>query len=213
MFNRIFAFIWIVLLSPLFLFGIVGILISDFGPIFYKATRAGRKGDFKIIKFRSMRVQKKSSDSKITGKNDSRVFLFGKIIRLTKIDELPQLFNILKGEMNFVGPRPEDVDIVNEFYDDIMLESLLVNPGLASPGSVYNYTHVEDNLNVDDVEEYYTKEVLPIKIRMDVVYVRNKSVLYDFRIIFKTLKVIGQKVLGKKEFDLPEEYFAAQKLL
>ena len=158
-----------------------------------------------------MRISKKQ-ESKITSKNDFRIFGFGKFIRLIKVDELPQLFNILKGEMNIIGPRPEDISIVQVHYDEIMMESLTVNPGLASPGSLYNYTHIEDSLNESNVEETYIKKILPLKVKIDVVYVRNKSFFYDLTIIMKTVIIIFQRSLGKKNFPLPNEFHLAQKL-
>lgn len=210
--NRCLAFIAIILLSPLLIITVIGILLSDFGPIIYKAKRAGKNGSvLGVLKFRSMKVSKKQ-ESKITSKNDSRIFRFGKIIRLTKIDELPQLFNILKGEMNIIGPRPEDLSIVENHYDKIMMESLLVNPGLASPGSLYNYTHIEDQLNEGNAEETYIKKILPLKVKLDVVYVRNKSLIYDVKILIKTIVIIFQRSFGKKDFPMPKEYAQAKKI-
>ena len=208
--NRIFALFWMIILTPIFLFAIFGIILSDFGPVLYKAERAGKDGQiFKIFKFRSMRVSRKN-ESKITGKNDSRIFSFGKFMRLTKIDELPQLINILRGEMNFVGPRPEDITIVQNHYDKIMLESLNINPGLASPGSLYNYTHIEDVLNVQNPEQFYVDKILPLKVRIDVIYARNRNFNYDLKIIFDTIKIIFLKSLGKKDFPMPKEYSLAK---
>lgn len=212
LFNKFVAIIAIILLSPLLLITVIGILISDYGPIIYNAERAGKNGAvLKVLKFRSMKVSN-ARTSKITSKDDPRVFFFGKIIRLLKIDELPQLFNILKGEMNLVGPRPEDLFIVQNHYDKVMMESLSVNPGLASPGSLYNYTHIEDSLTGNDIENEYINIILPLKVRLDVIYVRNKSFLYDFKIIIKTLIIIFQKSIGKKDFKLPKEYSLAQKI-
>lgn len=211
--NRLLALIAILLLSPILIFTILGILISDFGPIIYKAKRAGKNGKvMDVLKFRSMRISKQKEQSKITSKNDSRIFGFGKFIRLTKIDELPQLFNILKGEMNIIGPRPEDLSIVKNYYDDLMMESLIVNPGLASPGSLYNYTHVEDILDEGNAEEIYIKEILPIKVKIDVVYVRNKSLLYDLSIVIKTCAIILKRSIGIKSFKLPKEYYLAKNI-
>ena len=210
--NRFLALIVILLLSPILIFVVIGILISDFGPIIYTAKRAGKDGKaLGVYKFRSMMISNKK-ESKITSKNDSRIFGFGKFIRLVKVDELPQLFNILKGEMDIIGPRPEDLSIVENHYDDIMMESLTVNPGLASPGSLYNYTHIEDSLDEGNAEEKYIKEILPLKVKIDVVYVRNKSLFYDFKIIIKTVIIIVQRSFGKKDFPLPKEYHLAQKL-
>jgi lipopolysaccharide/colanic/teichoic acid biosynthesis glycosyltransferase len=210
--NRIIALIAILSLSPILIITVLGILISDFGPIIYTAKRAGKNGKvLGVLKFRSMRISNKK-ESKITSKNDSRIFGFGKFIRLIKVDELPQLFNILKGEMNIIGPRPEDFSIVQNHYDEIMMESLTVNPGLASPGSLYNYTHIEDSLNESNVEETYIKEILPLKVKMDVVYVRNRSFFYDFSIIFKTCFIILKRSVGIKKFNLPKEYYLAKSI-
>ncbi len=210
--NKLIALIAILLLSPILIISTLGILLSDFGPIIYKAKRAGKNGEIlKILKFRSMRISKKEQ-SKITSKNDSRIFGFGNFMRLTKIDELPQFFNILKGEMNIIGPRPEDISIVKDYYDELMMESLCVNPGLASPGSLYNYTHVEDLLNEENAEEFYIKEILPLKVRMDVVYVRNRSLLYDLSIIMKTCMIIFNRSIGRKKFKLPKEYYLAKQI-
>ena len=210
--NRLIALIAILLLSPILIISTLGVLISDFGPIIYKAKRAGKNGVIlEVLKFRSMKISK-LAQSKITNKNDSRIFGFGKFIRLTKIDELPQLFNILKGEMNIIGPRPEDISIVNDYYDELMMESLSVNPGLASPGSLYNYTHVEDMLDEENAEAFYIKEILPLKVRIDVVYVRNKSFLYDLLIVMKTCLIIFNRIVGKKNFKLPKEYYLAKKI-
>lgn len=212
MFNRIIALISIIILSPILLIAALGILISDWGPILFRAKRAGKNGiSLGVLKFRTMRVNQ-SATSKITSTNDPRIFPFGKLLRLLKIDELPQLFNIIKGEMNIVGPRPEDLFIVENFYDEIMWESLNVNPGLASPGSLYNYTHVENSLNEANVEQVYINKILPLKVRMDVIYVREKSIWYDIQIVIKTIIIILQKAFGKNNFKLPTEYFKAQNI-
>jgi len=210
--NRILAFIAICFLSPLFVFTAIGIYLSDPGPIFYKAKRAGFLGrPFFVIKFRSMRVVK--SGSRITSTNDPRIFSFGKIIRLTKIDELPQLFNILLGQMAVVGPRPEDLGIVDKHYTILLKESLNVLPGLASPGSIYNYTHIEDKLVDNNTEDYYINNIMPIKVALDVVYARNRSFSYDLKIIFNTIKIIFLKILGTTTFPEPKELNKAKELI
>jgi len=209
--NRILAFIAICILSPVFLLTAIGIYLSDPGPIFYKAKRAGFLGKpFFVIKFRSMRVVK--SGSRITSTNDPRVFSFGKFIRLTKIDELPQLLNILLGQMAIIGPRPEDIEIVEKNYTALLKESLQVLPGLASPGSLYNYTHIEDKLADNNTEDYYINNIMSIKVTLDVVYARNKSFTYDLKIILKTIKIIVFKIVGVKNFNDPEELETARKI-
>jgi len=154
----------------------------------------------------------KAGGSRITTANDSRIFWWGKVLRTLKIDELPQLFNILQGDMAVIGPRPEDVSIVNESYDEVMMESLLVLPGLASPGSLYNYTHLESLIDADGGEDIYLEKILPLKVRLDVVYARNKSFLYDVRIIFKTIAIIFLRALNYASFKDPIELKEAKSI-
>ena len=154
-FDILLSFISIIVLSPLFIVASIGIIISDGFPIIYKAKRMGK--NLKVItvyKFRTMRLNSDSLGA-ITGKNDKRVFWWGKILRKTKIDELPQLFNILIGNMSIVGPRPEDVEIVNRYYTDEEKNTLKVLPGLASPGSIFNYTHGDLFLKDANTDEGY----------------------------------------------------------
>ncbi len=146
------------------------------------------------------------SGSKITSKDDDRIFWFGKFIRKTKIDELPQLINILKGDMAFIGPRPEDEDIVKDYYDDFLKKSLKVKPGLASPGSIFNYTHLEDLIDDQNAEEIYFDKILKVKVGVDVLYSQNKNIFYDLKICFKTISVITQMTFGRKKFEYPQEY-------
>jgi lipopolysaccharide/colanic/teichoic acid biosynthesis glycosyltransferase len=210
--NRLLAFIAICVLSLLFVFAAIGIFLSDRGPIFYRGKRAGYLGKpFYLLKFRSMR--KAEVGSKITSTNDARIFRFGKFIRSTKIDELPQLFNVLLGQMVIVGPRPEDIDIVENHYSIILKESLLVPPGLSSPGSLYNYTHLENNIMHDNSELYYLENIMPIKVALDVVYARNKSLFYDLNIIMRTIRVIFSKILGETTFSDPKELNEAKEIL
>ena len=210
--NRLTALLALIFLAPLFVVAAAAIVLSDYGPVIHRATRMGKDGKkITVYKFRSMKLKTKFQ-SRITGRNDPRIFAFGQFIRLTKIDELPQLVNVLKGDMNIVGPRPEDVSIVEDHYDEVMWESLSVNPGMASPGSIYNYTHVDNMLDSDNSEEAYIKNVLSLKVRLDVVYTRNKNFLYDLQVIGKTVAVIIQKLAGRKEFALPKEFVQATQL-
>lgn len=210
--NRLLALIAICVLSPLFVIAAIGIFLSDPGPIFYKGKRAGYLGrPFYLLKFRSMRIAKVGS--KITSTNDARIFKFGKFIRLTKIDELPQLVNVLLGQMVIVGPRPEDFDIVENHYSILLKESLLVHPGLSSPGSLYNYTHLENKIIHDNSEMYYLENIMPIKVALDVVYARNKSLSYDLSIIMRTIRVIFSKISGETTFSDPTELNKAKEIL
>src|SRR5207237_5830310 len=104
-----------------------------------------------------------------------RVFPLGALLRRTKIDELPQLFNVLRGDMSIVGPRPEDPDIVERHYTPLLRETLAVRPGLASPGSLYPYTHGDALLAGGDPDDAYVERLLPLNVPPDVVYVRPAS--------------------------------------
>ena len=199
------ALILIISLSPLLIIVSIGIYLSDPGPILFNARRVGLDGEiFTIYKFRSMKNVKESPT--ITSKDDPRIFWFGKFIRKTKIDELPQLINILKGDMAFIGPRPEDEEIVKDYYDDFLRKSLKVKPGLASPGSLFNYTHLENLIEDQKAEEIYLDKILKVKVGVDVLYAQKKNILYDLKICFKTISIITQMTFGRKNFECPQEY-------
>lgn len=183
----------------------LGIKLSDRGPVLYRSTRAGRGGKpFDIVKFRTMRVQT-GAQSQITSSNDSRVFPFGATLRKLKADELPQLWNVLVGQMSIVGPRPEAMDIVKKYYSPEHLRTLDVAPGLASPGSIYNYTHGEQLIGVSNAERDYVQDLLPIKLGLELVYVDRASLRYDAGIILRTIKVIALTALGRRDFATPPE--------
>ncbi len=137
--------------------------------------------------------------------NDDRIYPFGKFIRKTKIDELPQLFNILSGTMSVVGPRPEDTDVAVKMYTGRYEEIFSVKPGLTSPASLFDYTHGE----FYESEEKYIEEFLPAKLEIELYYVHNHSFLYDVKITAETALIIAKRILGKTEFDFPEEYYEA----
>src|SRR5207244_1312396 len=118
-----------------------------------------------------------------TGAHDPLVFPLGAWLRAVKLDELPQLINVLKGEMAIVGPRPEDPAIVARHYDALGRETLTVRPGLASPGSIYSSTHGDALLTGPDPEAAYAERLLPVKLALDVVYTRHASLAYDARIV------------------------------
>lgn len=213
LFDVIFATLAILMLAPVFLAAAVAIRITSPGPVFYPARRTGRRGaDFVMYKFRTMHVVQKSQ-SVITGTHDARVFPVGRILRATKIDELPQLLNVLLGQMSIVGPRPEDPAIVAKHYGPLGHETLTVRPGLASYGSLYNYTHGQLLLDDSDPEKSYVSQLLPIKLALEVVYVRNGALISDLRIIARTLFTIAGIALGKRNFKEPRELTAALQLL
>jgi lipopolysaccharide/colanic/teichoic acid biosynthesis glycosyltransferase len=158
-----------------------------------------------MYKFRTMRVSPAGAGTPITASNDSRVFPFGAFLRATKIDELPQLFNVLKGDMTLVGPRPEAPEIVRKHYSPADLTTLHVQPGVTSPGTVYYYTHFESTLAADSVVDQYVEELLPAKLALDRVYLRRANLLYDLRVVLRTIAGISARIFGNKSFPDPPE--------
>ena len=160
---------------------------------------------FTVYKFRSMHVGMESQGA-ITGANDSRVFKWGELLRKTKIDELPQLFNILMGTMSIIGPRPEDIYIVEDYYTDNEKKTLMVLPGLACPGSIFNYTHGEKYLSVGNATEIYVTKLLHVKLALDLYYLEHWNILYDISLIFRTVYSIVLSTIGIEINDYPYEY-------
>jgi len=189
--SRFIALSILMLLSPIFIFISLMSLLFQGLPIFYKQERVGYKyKTFNIYKFRSM---KKNSGDLITKSKDSRITVFGKIIRKTKIDEIPQIFNILKGEMRFVGPRPE----IPEFVDRNKFKFLQkTKPGISDFSSIIfrNETKILERIGGDNP---YTK-LLPIKLELANYYSRKKSFLLDLRLVILTIiSIIFPKFVSK----------------
>lgn len=190
----VFAFI---VLLPIFFITIVGIELSDPGPVFYKAQRIGYQGKpFCMYKFRSMRVPKKESEkSEASFKADtSRIFPFGAVIRKLKIDELPQLFNIIGGSMAVVGPRPASVDQVEIMREGKYEIANSVRPGLTGPAALYDYIYGDAVENLED----YKKMVLPTRKELEAYYPLHISASFDIKLIWWTIICIVASVFGKK---------------
>jgi lipopolysaccharide/colanic/teichoic acid biosynthesis glycosyltransferase len=185
------SFLAILILSPFFLIIAMSIQRDSSGPIIYRGQRAGRNGKpFGILKFRTMYDRPESySGSKVTANGDHRITPTGKWLRDTKLNELPQLWNVLKGEMSLVGPRPEDIDLVKQWPEDIRREILSVRPGITSPASIL-YRDEENQLEGANVMEDYLARIMPTKLRLDVLYVRNRTILTDLDLIFWTAIVL-----------------------
>lgn len=212
--DALLAGLALVVTAPLLALAAVGIRRASPGPVLYSAERVGRGGrPFIMYKLRTMHSRRRSDASRITGARDPRVFPLGAWLRAIKLDELPQLINVLKGEMTIVGPRPEDPAIVARHYDALGRETLTVRPGLASPGSIYSSTHGDAFLNGTDPEAAYVERLLPVKLALDVVYVRHASLAYDVRIVGRTLWVIVATLAGRRRFADPPELAEALQLL
>lgn len=186
----------LLLISPLLAVIAIGIRISGAGPVFYLAERAGLNGRrFRMYKFRTMRAVPSGSRIaaiRITTINDPRVFAFGRVLRRLKLDELPQLINILRGEMAFVGPRPEDPWIVEHAYTEADRETLAVLPGLTSPGTLYYFTHAEPLLDVAQAEASYISGPLRRKLALDRAYIATASAAGDLRLILDTVRALAR---------------------
>lgn len=199
------AFLGILLSSPFWIITIIGILINDFGPIFYCSTRIGKNNkEFKMIKFRSMRVVKDDDESSLRP-DQERIFFVGKVIRKLKIDELPQLVNILVGHMAIVGPRPVAKHQMDIFRVGKYEETKIVRPGLTGPAALYDYIY-GDQFEDGDIEKYKT-EVLPTRRELELVYIKKYGFLFDIKMFFNTalcvvcslLKIENKKLLSKLE--------------
>jgi len=201
----------LIVAAPLLIAVAIGVRLSSRGPSLYRARRVGRDGKlFTMFKFRTMHVADSGDWNAVTASKDPRVFWFGSLLRTLKIDELPQLFNVVKGEMSIVGPRPEDKKFVDSHFAPEHFETLRVAPGLASPGSIYYYTHGEQMIDDSDPERQYVERVLPLKMALELAYVRRASLLYDLAIIGRTLGVLAAKMLGKRTFRPPPEMRLAE---
>lgn len=177
------------------------------GPAIYKARRVGLNGKiFILYKFRTMKVESGAIHA-TTLRGDHRIFPFGEFLRKSKLDETPQLINILRGDMSVIGPRPEDEDNSNKFYIGEYKKILSVKPGLSSPASLYDYTHGE----IYENEEDYVKEFMPRKLDVELYYIKHRSCWYDLQIILRTVMTIFQIMIGKENLKEPKEVSLCRK--
>lgn len=181
------SFFGILILSPLFIFISLWVGLSSKGGVFYKQIRVGRNNkDFKLYKFRSMRVNSDKQGLLTVGSKDSRITKAGYFIRKYKIDELPQLFNVLKGDMSFVGPRPEVRRYV-DLYSEEQMKVLSVRPGITDPASI-KYRNENDILSsASNPEEYYIQHIMPDKLKINIDYINKRTFIKDIKIIFQTI--------------------------
>jgi len=191
-FDILFSCLGLLILSPLFFLVSIIIKLDSKGPVFFMQKRIGRNfREFKIYKFRTMVIDAEKKGPRITANGDDRITRTGKYLRKYKIDELPQLINILKGDMSFVGPRPEVGKYVKLFKSDYK-ELLKIRPGITDPASI-KYSNEEDVLALSqDFEENYIKNILPTKIKLSLEYINgHNNVFTDLRLILKTVFKIG----------------------
>ena len=185
-FDVVTACLGLLLCSPLLGLAALLIKLDSPGPVFFRQERIGRGfRPFLIYKFRTMVPDAPHKGGSITVGNDPRITRVGWVLRQTKLDELPQLLNVLKGEMSFVGPRPEVRRYVELFRQDYE-EILQVRPGITDPASLA-YRHEAEVLGrAEDPEEEYVRQILPEKIRLAKEYIRRSSLTFDVTLICKT---------------------------
>lgn len=187
------AFIGILGTSPIWIISIVMIELSDRGPLFYFANRVGQGNkQFKMWKFRSMRVARGANEASLRPDQD-RIFWWGKVMRRLKIDELPQLLNILNGTMSIVGPRPAAVDQVEITRGGENAICANVPCGLTSQSSLWDYIYGDQF----EEESEYNEKVLPIRLKLDVYYVKHASFGWDVKLVLWTVIAILYTLVGK----------------
>lgn len=209
-FDIVTAATLLLLTGPLFAIVALGIQLSSPGPVFHRARRVGKNGAiFQMLKFRSMHMGEPGAV--ITAKRDPRVFAFGRFIRAAKLDELPQMLNVLRGDMAVVGPRPEDPAIVQRAYRGWMRETLAVRPGVTGPGSIFYYGWGEALIDSDDPEGSYISRLLPAKLALERAYMDRATWQSDVATAFRTAMAILGVATGRPVSPDPRDMEAAAK--
>ena len=188
LFDIIFSFFGLVLISPLL--GLIALLIkvNSRGPVFYRGKRVGKEGKiFRIFKFRSMVTNAEELGGPSTAGDDPRLTQIGKFLKKFQLDELPQLINVLKGQMSLVGPRPEVKMYVDMMTDEERKTILSILPGMTDISSLLNFHEGEILQGSPDPEKAYLEKIRPKKIELQLEYVKNRSFFLDLKIIFKTI--------------------------
>ena len=189
-FDLGFAMIAFLLLAPLFFLGSLLAKLQSKGPVFYKAKRVGKDETlFEMYKFRTMVVNADTLGGSLTTYRDTRITPIGRFLRWTKLDELPNLINVIKGEMSLIGPRPEAPNYVKH-YTEIQKQVLQVKPGMTGPSQLANRDEEEKLKGQQDAEHYYITELMPKKLALDLHYVATQSIASDIGWLLKTFWVV-----------------------
>jgi len=190
LFDIVCSFIGLLLLSPILLFISFAIIINNGFPVFYFQTRVGKNNrDFKLFKFRTMYKDADKKGLLTVGGRDPRVTPIGYYLRKYKLDELPQLLNVLFGSMSLVGPRPEVRKYV-DMYNEEQKKVLLAKPGITDYASLEYFSENELLAKSSEPEKTYIQEVMPAKLTLNMKYIQHHNLLVDFKIILSTLKKI-----------------------
>ena len=195
LFDIIMSLILLILIFPVLLIIGITIKIDSKGPIFYRQIRITKYGrEFKIFKFRTMVVDADKKGSLVTLNDDQRITKVGKKIRKIRLDELPQLLNILLGDMSFVGTRPEVKKYV-DFYNEEMLATLLLPAGVTSKASI-EYKDEDERISKyskkENIDDIYIKRILPEKMKYNLEYLKNFSILLDLNLCINTVLKVGR---------------------
>ena len=195
LFDILMSLILLIILFPILLIISIIIKIDSKGPIFYRQIRITKYGkEFKIFKFRTMVVDADKKGSLVTLNDDQRITKIGKKIRKIRLDELPQLFNILLGDMSFVGTRPEVKKYV-DFYNEEMLATLLLPAGVTSKASI-EYKDEDEIISKyskkENIDDIYLKRILPEKMKYNLEYLKNFNILLDLKLCINTVLKVGR---------------------
>ncbi|MFB0562303.1 MAG: sugar transferase [Candidatus Lokiarchaeia archaeon] len=194
LFDIVLSFVGILALSPLFLLVAILIKKEDAGPVFYRGLRVGSYGKpFKIFKFRTMVVGAEKLGGSSTPDDDLRITKIGKFLRKYKMDELPQLINVLKGEMSLVGPRPQVAWAVQLYSNEEKEILLRIKPGMTDHASIKFLNEGEILRGSEDPDKDYMEKIHSEKVRLSIEYAKNMSLKTDFKILFKTFLSIAKK--------------------
>ena len=187
-FDIFFSCLGLIILSPLFLVIAVLIKVDSAGSVFFRQVRVGQFGrEFKIFKFRTMVTNADKVGANITIGNDSRITRMGYVLRKYKLDELPQLIDVMRGTMSFVGPRPEVPEYVRYYTTEIKDKVFSVKPGITDYASILMIDESSLLAIADNPKQYYIETILPIKLGYAVKYVDNRSLYLDIKIIVQTI--------------------------
>lgn len=199
MFDVFVSLIMLILLSPVFLILAIAIKLDSKGSVFYRQVRVTQYGkQFRIFKFRTMRADADKSGSLVTVKGDMRITRVGRVIRNCRLDEIPQLLNVLGGSMTFVGTRPEVTKYVDKYTPE-MLATLLLPAGITSEASIYYKDEAKLLDGAVDVDEVYVNSILPQKMKYNLRALKAFSFFGDIGLMFKTVFAVLGKDYSDKE--------------
>jgi len=203
-FDLLLSFVGILALAPVLLIVAIAVKCSSRGPVLYTQKRSGLHGSiFSVYKFRTMVDRAETLGTSVTTQADPRVTSLGRFLRRTKLDELPQLFNVLKGDMSFVGPRPDVPEIVAKYTPEIK-KILSVRPGITSLATLHFRDEEVLLSKAENPDRFYEKILVPFKVELAMEHVRRHSFWFDFKVLVQTVWVLTPfaKILPVRELEM-----------